>query len=115
MPSAMRPKKGGSGTGSGMEEMEVLMESDERGEVRRGESIEVRGVCDRVEPFERARRGKVKDAAGLPDAEDLITGEVAGDNWFGDCVGVLGLEGVCPSKPKIPVSLCPNGRMALNI
>lgn len=110
-PSAIRPKNGGSGVGSGIEEMDVLIERDERGDVRRGESIEVRGVCERVEPLDRARRGRSKGE----EIDDLITGEVAGDSCFGDCVGVLGLDGVCPSRPKMPVSLCPKGRMALNM
>lgn len=58
MPSAMRPKKGGSGVGSGMEEAVVEMEREERGEVRRGESIELCGLVVRVDGLERVRKGK---------------------------------------------------------
>lgn len=55
MPSAMRPKKGGSGVGSGMEEATVEIDREERGDLRRGESIELRGLVVRVDAFERVR------------------------------------------------------------
>ena len=84
MPSEISPKKGGSGVGSGIEEMEVLIDREERGDVRRGDSIEFRGECERVEPFDIARRGNVNDEAGPLEVDDLMTGEVAGDICFGD-------------------------------
>lgn len=64
MPSAMSPKKGGSGMGSGIEEAVVEMEREDRGDVRRGESIEFRELGVRVEEFERVRRGRENTFGG---------------------------------------------------
>lgn len=96
--------------------MEVLMESEDRGE-RRGDSIELRGVGVRVDPLESERRGRVKAVGGDDDRLGAfrIVGDVTGENCFGDCVGVAGRDGFCPSRPKMPGSLCPKGRIALNI
>lgn len=116
MPSLIRPKNGGSGTGSGIEEMEVLMDSEDRGE-RRCDSIELRGVGVRDDPLESVRRGRVNGLGG-DDGRldgDLMVGDDIGDIGFGDCVGVEGRDGFCPSRPRIPGSLCPKGRIALNI
>lgn len=116
MPSLINPKNGGSDTGSGIEEIEVLMDSEDRGE-RRGDSSELRGVDVRVDPLESVRRGRVKGFGGDDDrlGVGVMVGGDVGDLCFGDCIGVEGRDGFCPSRPKMPGSLCPNGRMALNI
>lgn len=96
IPSEIRPKNGGSGIGSGIELIDVLIESEDRGDVRRerGESIELRGVYERLEPFEMARRGSVNGEVVFMGPDDFMVGEVVGDSCLGDCVGVLGREGV---------------------
>jgi len=116
MPSLISPKNGGSGTGSGIEEMEVVIDSDDRGE-RRGDSIELRGVGVRLDPLESVLRGRMRGCDGEEDrlSVDEIVGEDAGEICFGDCVGVDGRDGFCPSSPKMPGSLCPKGRIALNM
>jgi len=116
IPSLISPKNGGSGTGSGSEEIEVVTERDDRGE-RRGDSIELLGVGVRLDPFESARRGRVKGLGGDDDrfSVDVIVGEDDGDICLGDCMGVDGRDGFCPSRPKMPGSLCPKGRIALNM
>lgn len=98
MPSLIKPKKGGSGIGSGREEMDVLIESDERGDVRRVKSVEFLGDGVRVEPFDKVRRGKEKGLGGEEDrfvgVNDWMVGDDTGDICFGDCVGVVGRDGL---------------------
>jgi len=112
----MRPKNGGSGTGSGIEEIEVLIDNDDLGE-RLARSTELRGVEVRVDPFDKVRRGSMNGFGGECGrlGVDLMVGEEPGDPCFGDCMGVEGRDGICPSRPKMPGSRCPKGRMALNI
>lgn len=116
MPSAMRPKNGGFGMGSGIEEAEVEMEREERGDVRRGESIEVLGLVVRVDEFERVRWGRAIGWGCVECClEDCILGDCAGLSDFGDWVGVAGREVLWPRRPKMPGSRCPKGRIALNM
>lgn len=58
----------------------------------------------------RLDRGDVRrDDRGEPCGEfDALAGRL----FLGVVTGVDGAD--CPSSPKIPGSLCPNGRMALN-
>ena len=96
IPSLIKPKNGGSGTGSEIEDIDVLIDSEERGDVRRAESMELRGVWLLVEPFDCARFGRVKCAdgeVGVFEEDDLIVGDATGESCFGECMGVLGRDG----------------------
>lgn len=60
MPSAIKPKNGGSRTGSGIEAADVLMDKEDRGEVRRGEPIGLLGVHELLEALDNVRLGNDK-------------------------------------------------------
>lgn len=86
-----------------MEEIEVLMDNDDRGEVRLMESMEALGEGVRLS--ERRRRGSVNTCGGeVARFDNLMVGDEHGDIVLGDCTGVEGLEGFWPKRPKMPVS-----------
>lgn len=80
-------------------------------------ATELRGVDVPVEPLESVRRMRMEGLDGHDDhlGSEVMDGGNFGGFYVGDCMGAEGQDEFCPSRLKIPGSLCPDGRMALKI